>query len=100
MVFQKIWSRRHILLSTVMTSGAAVTPHPRSVWATDATDSRVAGMVARTIRIDTHNHVDVPLSAAEMPGPDIDLKDEMKRWTGLRRTWDTLHLQRYRVSRV
>jgi membrane dipeptidase len=50
-----------------------------SSWAADATDPRVAGIVAKTIGIDTHNHVDVPLTAAEMPGPDIELKGEMKR---------------------
>jgi hypothetical protein len=52
---------------------------PRSAWAADAMDLRVAGIVAKTIGIDTHNHVDVPLTVAEMPGPDIDLKGEMKR---------------------
>ena len=52
---------------------------PRLGWAADMTDPRVAGIVAATIGIDTHNHVDVPLTAAEMPGPDIDLKGEMKR---------------------
>lgn len=35
--------------------------------------------MAATIGIDSHNHVDVPLSTAEMPGPDIDLAGEMKR---------------------
>jgi microsomal dipeptidase-like Zn-dependent dipeptidase len=39
----------------------------------------VADIGAKTIGIDTHNHIDVPLTAAEMPGPDIDLKGEMKR---------------------
>jgi membrane dipeptidase len=45
----------------------------------DSTDPRVADIVARTIGIDTHNHVDVPLTDAEMPGPNIDLAGEMKR---------------------
>jgi membrane dipeptidase len=39
----------------------------------------VAEIVTRTIGIDTHNHIDVPLTAGEMPGPDIDLAGEMKR---------------------
>jgi membrane dipeptidase len=39
----------------------------------------VADIVAKTIGIDTHNHIDVPLTDAEMPGPDIDLRGEMKR---------------------
>ena len=43
------------------------------------TDPRVADIVARTIGIDTHNHIDVPLTAAEMPGPNPDLAGEMKR---------------------
>jgi hypothetical protein len=51
----------------------------RSMWAADVTDARVAEIVSKTIGIDTHNHIDVPLTAAEMPGPDIDLKGEMKR---------------------
>jgi membrane dipeptidase len=62
-----------------MTAGAGMMLRPGSAWAADATDPRVAGIVAKTIGIDTHNHVDVPLTAAEMPGPDIDLKGEMKR---------------------
>jgi membrane dipeptidase len=48
-------------------------------WAADVTDPRVADLVAKTTGIDTHNHIDVPLTAAEMPGPDIDLAGEMKR---------------------
>jgi len=36
-------------------------------------------MVAKALGIDTHNHIDVPLTAEEMPGPDIDLNGEMKR---------------------
>lgn len=51
----------------------------RSAWAADVADPRVAEIVASTIGIDTHNHIDVPLTAADMPGPDIDLGGEMKR---------------------
>jgi membrane dipeptidase len=50
-----------------------------AAWAVDALDPQVANIVAKTIGIDTHNHIDVPLTDAEMPGPDIDLKGEMKR---------------------
>jgi microsomal dipeptidase-like Zn-dependent dipeptidase len=52
---------------------------PRVDWAADSADPRVAGIVATTIGIDTHNHIDVPLSDAEMPSPDIDLAGEMNR---------------------
>ena len=71
-------SRRRFLSTAAMTAGGLML-HSRGGRAADATDARVAEIVAGTIGIDTHNHIDVPLTAAEMPGPDIDLKGEMKR---------------------
>jgi membrane dipeptidase len=62
-----------------MTAGATILLRPRLGWATDITDPRVADIAAKTIGIDTHNHIDVPLTAAEMPGPNIDLASEMQR---------------------
>ena len=53
--------------------------NPLSAWAVDEIDPRVAAIVAKTMGIDTHNHIDVPFSAAEVPGPAIDLAGEMKR---------------------
>ena len=52
---------------------------PHLGWRAEISDPRVADIVAKTIGIDTHNHIDVPLSAAEMPGPYIDLAGEMKQ---------------------
>jgi membrane dipeptidase len=72
-------SRRQFLSNVAMTAGAAIMLLPRAGWTEAATDSRVAGIVAATIGIDTHNHIDVPLTEGEMPGPDIDLAGEMKR---------------------
>ena len=46
---------------------------PHGLTAAEAVDPRVARLVAHTIGIDTHNHIDVPLTAAEVPGPDLDL---------------------------
>ena len=77
--FETSCSRRQFLSTAVMTAGAGMMLRSRSACAADAPDARVADIVAKTIGIDTHNHVDVPLTAAEMPGPDIDLKGEMKR---------------------
>jgi membrane dipeptidase len=71
-------SRRRFLSSVATTAGGAILC-PRLGWAADIADPRVADIVAKTIGIDTHNHVDVPLTAAEMPGPNIDLAGEMKR---------------------
>jgi len=79
MEFQASGSRRQFLSTVAMTSGAAIMLRPRLGWAADITDPRVADIVLKTIGIDTHNHIDVPLTAAEMPGPDIDLAGEMKR---------------------
>jgi membrane dipeptidase len=79
MEFQASGSRRQFLSSVAMTAGAAILLRPRLDWAADITDPRVADIVAKTIGIDTHNHIDVPLTAAEMPGPNIDLANEMKR---------------------
>jgi membrane dipeptidase len=72
-------SRRQFLSIAAMTAGAGVMLRPRAGWAAGEIDSRVANIVATTIGIDTHNHIDVPLTEAEMPGPDIDLSGEMKR---------------------
>ncbi len=59
-------------------SGAMVL-RSSSARAADDVDPRVAELVASTIGVDTHNHIDLPLTAAEVPGPDIDLVGEMKR---------------------
>jgi membrane dipeptidase len=80
MEFHTSGSRRQFLSAIAVTAGAAVMLRPRLVWgAVDTLDPRVAGIVASTVGIDTHNHIDVPLAAAEMPGTDIDLAGEMKK---------------------
>src|SRR5579871_600858 len=77
--FQKGSSRRRFLSSVAAAAGAGTMLRPRFALAAEEADSRVADLVAKTTGIDTHNHIDVPLTAAEMPGPDIDLAGEMKR---------------------
>ena len=79
MEFPTSGSRRQFLSAVAMTASAAIMLRSRLGWAVDMTDPRVADILAKTIGIDTHNHIDVPLTAAEMPGPDIDLSGEMKR---------------------
>jgi membrane dipeptidase len=78
MKFPKSGPRRQFL-STAIAAVSAIMLRPRLSWAMDTIDPRVADIVPNTIGIDTHNHIDVPLTAAEMPGPDIDLAGEMKR---------------------
>jgi membrane dipeptidase len=72
-------SRRQFLSTVSMTAVAGIMLRPRQGRAADTTEPRVAEIVATTLGIDTHNHIDVPLTADEMPGPDIDLSGEMKR---------------------
>ena len=75
---QTQWSRREFL-SSVAGAGAVMLMNPLASWATNETDSWVAAIVAKTIGIDTHNHIDVPFIATEVPGPSIDLTGEMKQ---------------------
>lgn len=75
---QSAWSRRSFITALAGT-GAAIMLSPLTTWGVDEIDPRVAAIVAATIGIDTHNHIDVPLTAAEVPGPDIDLAGEMKK---------------------
>jgi membrane dipeptidase len=79
MEFRTSSSRRQFLSTAALIATAGIMLRPRLGWAADVIDPRVAGIVAKTIGIDTHNHVDVPLTDAEMPGPGIDLSGEMKR---------------------
>ncbi len=53
--------------------------NPLWSWAMKDGDPRIAKIVANTIGIDTHNHIDVPLDKAELPGPKLDLSGELKR---------------------
>ncbi|WP_114939082.1 dipeptidase [Mucilaginibacter endophyticus] len=75
---QSSWSRRSFITALAGT-GAAIMLNPLAIWAIDEIDPRVAAIVAATIGIDTHNHIDIPLVTAEVPGPDIDLAGEMKK---------------------
>jgi membrane dipeptidase len=72
------WSRRKFV-TTLAGVGGAIILNPFICWANNETDPRVAGIVARTFGVDTHNHIDVPLIAAELPGPDVDLVTDIKK---------------------
>jgi membrane dipeptidase len=80
MNYQPNWSRRKFLTAVAIGgAGTALMLHPFAAWAMDDIDPRVAKIVADTMGIDAHNHVDVPLNTAELPGPKIDLAGEMKK---------------------
>jgi membrane dipeptidase len=75
---QQKWSRRKFI-NGLTGAGAAITLSPLMTFAVNEGDPRVDAIVAKTIGTDTHNHIDVPLSATEMPGPTVDLAGEMKK---------------------
>jgi microsomal dipeptidase-like Zn-dependent dipeptidase len=79
MTYKPIWSRGEFLTTLGIAGAGAALISPLAAWTIDDIDPRVAAMVAGTIGIDTHNHIDVPLNTNELPGPDIDLAGEMKR---------------------
>ena len=72
------WTRRKFI-GTLTGAGTAVMLNPWLSWTINEVDPRVAAIVAKTIGIDTHNHIDVPLNATELPGPNADLAGEMKQ---------------------
>ncbi len=63
---QQEWSRRKFI-NTLTGTGAVIMLNPLLSWTVDEPDPRVAAIVAKTIGIDTHNHIDVPLNATSCP---------------------------------
>jgi membrane dipeptidase len=88
---------RRDFLAAVAGMGAGMVLRPPWAWAADDVDPRVAELVASTIGIDTHNHIDVPLTAAEVPGPELNLVGEMKK-SGLSAICATFAVDRQRLG--
>src|SRR3954471_11078015 len=88
---------RRGFLSAVAGVSASMVWRSSGALAADDVDPRVAALVAGTIGMDTHNHIDVPLTAAEVPGPDLDLASEMKR-SGLSAICATFAVDRQRLG--
>lgn len=96
--FSSTWSRREFLAAAgIAGAGATFMLNPFAAWATEGIDPKVAAIVAATIGVDTHNHIDVPLIASEIPGPRIDLAGEMKT-SGLSAICMTFALDYQRLS--
>ncbi|MDH4460494.1 MAG: membrane dipeptidase [Flectobacillus sp.] len=74
---QQQWSRRKVI-ATLAGVGTTLMVNPFLSWADDEVDPRIARIVAKTIAVDTHNHIDVPLSG-ELPYPSIDLAGDLKK---------------------
>jgi len=93
---QKGWSRRQFI-GNLTAAGATMMLNPLFLSATASQDPRIAEIVARTIGVDTHNHIDVPLVTAELPGASVDLAGELKR-SGLSAICMTFALDYQRLS--
>ena len=75
----KTYSRREFA-KTLLGAGVAATLLPHIAWALpDKIDPKVARLVARTIGIDAHNHIDVPMLAQEMAGYNVPLAAELQK---------------------
>jgi len=71
------WTRRKFI-ATVTGGGAAIMLNPFTSWAFIEPDTKVKDIVAKTLGIDTHNHMDVPFNSDEFKGQKYDLANEMK----------------------
>jgi hypothetical protein len=75
----KTYSRREFA-KTLLGAGVAATLLPHIAWALpNKIDPKVARLVARTIGIDAHNHIDVPMLAQEMAGYNVPLAAELQK---------------------
>jgi len=72
-------SRRNFLANVGKATVAVTAMSSGMSWASESIEAKVARIVEECPGIDTHNHVDVPLTAAEQPGPEIHLGEELKR---------------------
>ena len=75
-ILQESSRRKFIIKASV--AGAAILLNPLISLSFRKEDS-VSKIVAETMGIDTHNHIDVPLNKGDFPGPNIDLIGEMKK---------------------
>jgi membrane dipeptidase len=92
----KLARRRFIITSTSV--GAALLFNPFSTWANTEGESEIAKIVAKTIGIDTHNHLDVPFRAEEFIGQKYDLAGEIKK-SGLSAICMTFHVDRPELTK-
>jgi membrane dipeptidase len=76
--FKNDWSRRKFIACATGT-GVAILVNPFSAWPAYEIDPKIAAIVAKSMAIDTHNHIDVPAKMAELTETKIDLSGEMKK---------------------
>lgn len=65
-------------ITTLVRVGATLIATPLTSWATDEPDPNVKRILAKTIGIDTHNHMDVPFNPEAFKPQNYDLAIELK----------------------
>ena len=72
------WPKRKFIV-TATGAGVALFFNPLTSWAINDIDPKVAKIVARTIGIDTHNHMDVPFKSEDFNAQNYNLANEIKQ---------------------
>ena len=90
---------RRKFIRNVSGAGAATLLHPLLFLSNNQGDPRIDKIVSKTIGTDTHNHIDVPLNVAELPGPAIDLAGEIRK-SGLSAICMTYALDYQKLTRT
>lgn len=72
------WSRRKFIFALTGV-GSAMILNPLCSWANDEIDPKVLAIVAKTMGIDTHSHLDVSLTSAQVPATTFDLVGDFKK---------------------
>jgi membrane dipeptidase len=80
MTNNKDWTRQKFLI-TATGAGALLLFKPFNSLAAFEPDDRVKRIVAKTIGIDTHNHVDVPFNLEQFKGQQYDLERNENLWS-------------------
>lgn len=72
------WSRRKFIINL---SGATAVLYasPMLAFDNDTQETKIARIIAKTIGIDTHNHIDVPFKTADFKNQKYDLASEIKK---------------------
>jgi membrane dipeptidase len=71
------WTRRKFI-ETISVAGTALVFNPFTSWAGNDTDQKVKRIIAKTIGIDTHNHMDMPYKIDDFKNKNYNLSTEMK----------------------
>ncbi|MEC4005347.1 membrane dipeptidase [Flavobacterium sp. SUN052] len=72
------WTRRNFLATTTG-AGIAFFLNPFTSWVINDIDPKVLKIIAKTISIDTHNHIDVPFIKADFNARNYNLMEELKK---------------------